>query len=156
MLRNITNTCIIKTKYMNLFSKDILQKMFNALVVTFAFAAMCHLLLVGVVALLKRDIRYINPLDFLGISILLPQYRESPLVAAGGWVVLIILFFIVLYIRVHYHVYVTVVTSRMYERIIKFSEKTIALRARARELGKETLLQPISRARRNYQNPNKK
>ena len=109
---------------MNLFSKENPTKIFNALVVTFAFAAMCHLLLVTVVAIIKQDISYINPLDFLGVSIMLPQYRESTAVAAGGWVALSLLFFVVLYIRVHYHLYVAIIReNKLRDRITKTTKK---------------------------------
>lgn len=105
---------------MNLFSKENQAKIFNALVVTFAFAAMCHLLLVTVVTIIKQDISYINPLDFLGVSILLPQYRESTTVAAGGWLALSLLFFAVLYIRIHYHLYVAIIReNKLRDRITK-------------------------------------
>ena len=109
---------------MNLFSKENPTKIFNALVVTFAFAAMCHLLLVTVVAIIKQDISYINPLDFLGVSIMLPQYRESTKVAAGGWLVLSLLFLTILYIRVHYHLYVAIVSeSRLIKELARTTKK---------------------------------
>lgn len=94
---------------MRLFSRENLKRAFNALVVTMAFAAMFHLLLVSVAALIKHSMSYLNPLDFLGISILLPQYRDSTVVAAVGWLILSALFFFILYMRLHYHVYVAVV-----------------------------------------------
>lgn len=116
--KNNVFLCIIAE--MNLFSKENQAKIFNALVVTFAFSAMCHLLLVTVVAIIKQDVSYINPLDFLGISIMLPQYRESTAVAAGGWVALSLLFFVILYIRVHYHLYVAIIRENKFrDRITK-------------------------------------
>lgn len=116
---------------MNLFSKDNLSKIFNALIVTFAFAAMCHLLLVFAVSVIKRDISYINPLDFLGVSILLPQYRESAAVAAAGWLTLIALFFMVLYIRHHYHIYVAIVSESWFMREIQKTKKRVKTAADA-------------------------
>ncbi len=92
---------------MRFLNKENFQKALNALVVTIAFSAICHLLLVSAVAIIRKDISYVNPLDFLGISILLPQYRESAMVAAIGWLALIILFFVILFVRVHYNVYVS-------------------------------------------------
>ncbi len=90
------------------------------MVITFAFAAMCHLLLVAVVALAKRDMGYLNPLDFLGISILFPEYRESKMVASIGWAALSLLFLTILYLRVHYHVYVAIIReSKVGRRLTK-------------------------------------
>ena len=110
---------------MRKISKDLTEKAFNALIVTFAVAASFHLLLVGFVAIIKADISYVNPLDFLGISILLPEYRESTAVAAGGWVALAILFFTILYIRIHYHLYVAIIRENWLVRTTtKLSETT--------------------------------
>lgn len=115
---------------MRFFNKQSSSKIFNALVVTFAFAAMCHLVLVTVVALVKRDISYVNPLDFLGISILLPQYRESTAVAAAGWLALLALFFVILYVRHHHHLYIAIIRENRFATQItqttqKIREKVI-------------------------------
>ncbi len=90
------------------------------MVITFAFAAMCHLLLVTVVALAKRNVTYLNPLDFLGVSILYPHFRESMFVTAIGWLILAMLFFTVMYIHIHFHLYVAIIR----ERKDKFSKST--------------------------------
>lgn len=95
--------------FVQFINKKNTAKAFNAMVITFAFAAMCHLLLVAVVALAKRDMGYLNPLDFLGISILFPAYRESKMVAGIGWAALSLLFLTILYLRVHYRVYVAII-----------------------------------------------
>lgn len=94
---------------MKIPTKDYLRKVVYAVVMTLAVAASFHLLLVTVMAIVKQSISYINPLDFLGLSILWPQYRESTEVAAIGWLVLIALFGVILYIRIHYKLYVAII-----------------------------------------------
>lgn len=106
-------------------------KAFNAMVITFAFAAMCHLMLVAFVAVAKQDMGYLNPLDFLGISILFPTYRESRMVAGIGWLALALLFLTILYIRIHYHVYVAIIRESKVGR--RFSKTTKDLRKKVFE-----------------------
>lgn len=105
-----------------LFTQENLKKAINALVVTFAIAALFHLTTVTAVAIYQHSLSYLNPLDFLGVSILFPQYRESRLVAGFGWLVLVMLFFFILLIRVRYHVYVALMReTKVGKRISKVS-----------------------------------
>ena len=97
---------------MKIIKKEIFTKAFGGMVITFAFAALCHLLLVVIVSILKRDISYLNPLDFLGVSILYPHLRNSMFVTAIGWVILSVLFFTIMYVRVHYHLYIAIIRDR--------------------------------------------
>ena len=121
-----TRVCILCG--VKIINKKNITKAFNAMVITFAFSAMCHLLLVTIVALAKRDVTYLNPLDFLGVSILFPHLRNSMLVTAVGWLILALLFFTVLYVRIHYHLYVAIIR----EQKDKFSKTT-------KELSKKVL-----------------
>lgn len=119
---------------MKFLNKETNTKILNALLATIAISAIFHLVLVSVVAIVKRDISYVNPLDFLGISILLPQYRESTSVAALGWIILILLYFGILFIRMHYHLYVAIIretklanqlaqtTRSLRDKVNRFSE----------------------------------
>ena len=126
---------------MKFVSKDLLDKAFNALIVTMAVAASFHLALVTFVAVIQRDISYVNPLDFLGISILLPEYRESMLVATVGWIVLIALFFTILYIRIHFQLYVAIIRENWLVRTSsKLTEKTKEIRTRVKERVLEKVL----------------
>lgn len=126
---------------MKFITKELIEKAFNALIVTMALAASFHLALVGFVAIVKADYSYINPLDFLGISILLPEYRESTAVAAGGWAVLIALFFTILYIRIHFQLYVAVIRENWLVRTSsKISEKTKEIRTKVKERVLEKVL----------------
>lgn len=104
---------------MQFFNKEFFTKILNALIVTFAISALFHLALVASVALAKQDMAYLNPLDFLGISILLPQYRNSQLVAGMGWLVLVTLFMITLLVRIKYHWYVTFIKENRWHARIK-------------------------------------
>lgn len=91
------------------------------MVITFAFAAMCHLLLVTIVAVAKRNVSYLNPLDFLGVSILFPHLRNSMTVTAVGWLILALLFFTVMYIHIHFHLYVAIMRE---SRIARHAQST--------------------------------
>jgi len=119
---------------MQFFSKESLTKFLNALVVTFAISALFHLALVTLVALAKQDMSYLNPLDFLGVSILLPQYRNSQLVAGMGWLVLITLFVIILLIRIKYHWYVTFIKENKWRAHIKDRAENLSKKFREKIL----------------------
>lgn len=119
---------------MQFFNKESLTKILNALIVTFAISALFHLALVTSVALVKRDIAYINPLDFLGISIMLPQYRESQMVAGVGWLILISLFFVILIVRLKYHWYVTFMRDNPWHASIKQKTKNLSKKLREKIL----------------------
>ena len=114
---------------MQILNKKNLTRAFYALVTTLALAAVFHLLLVAVVALAKRYMSYLNPLDFLGISILFPDYRYSMVASGIGWFVLAILFFTILYIRIHYHLYVAIIR----ESTNKITKTTKELRKKVLE-----------------------
>lgn len=106
------------------FRKELFGAYVNALLLTLSIAACCHLALVTVVAIAERDISYINPLDFLGISILLPQYRDSTSVAIVGWLVLIAFYFIILFVRARYHIYLTLIREHpIHRHLTKTTEK---------------------------------
>lgn len=119
---------------MQFFSKESLTKILNALIVTFAISALFHLALVTVVALAKQDMSYLNPLDFLGVSILLPQYRNSQLVAGLGWLVLISLFMVILTVRIRYHWYVTFIKDNRWRAHIKGRAEDLSKKLRAKIL----------------------
>lgn len=85
-------------------------------------------MLVTSMAIVKQRLSYLNPLDFLGISMLIPKYRDSLVVTGIGWLILVALFFIFLYIHIHYHVYVAVIRearwrSRLADKTKKISER---------------------------------
>lgn len=90
-------------------NKENTRKALIALVATLATAAVFHLTLVSIMAIYKHSLAYLNPLDFLGVSILLPQYRDSRTAAGLGWLTLVILFFCILYIGARYHIYVALI-----------------------------------------------
>ena len=110
---------------MKLFRKQNFTGAFNALVITFAFAAMFHLILVAVVSLVKHDMSFLNPLDFLGVSILYPHYRNSQLWAGIGWTTLAVLFFTVLYLRIHYHLYIAIIKESVVGKKFTDAKKNI-------------------------------
>lgn len=101
------------------------KKLVQSLLITIAIAATIHICIVGIMALVKQSISYINPLDFLGISYVIPEYRESRTAALIGWLVLLSLFGGVLYVSIHYHLYLSVIRdSRMHQKF-KAVSKTI-------------------------------
>ena len=119
---------------MQFFSKESLTKILNALIVTFAISALFHLALVTVVALAKQDMTYLNPLDFLGVSILLPQYRNSQFAAGMGWLVLISLFMVILTVRIRYHYYVTFIKENRWRAQIKDKAENLSKKLREKIL----------------------
>ncbi len=109
---------------MDWFTKQNAKRVLNAVIVTLAIAATFHLTLVSIMAVYQRTMAYLNPLDFLGVSILLPEYRDSRIAAGIGWLILIMLFGAVLLVRARYHVYITIIKdSRVGTRVLNTSYK---------------------------------
>jgi hypothetical protein len=119
---------------MKFFNKEFFTKILNALIVTFAISALFHLTLVTLVSLAKRDIAYLNPLDFLGVSILLPQYRNSTLAAGLGWLVLVALFMVILLVRIKYHWYVSFIKENRWHARIKDTAEVLSKKLLAKIL----------------------
>jgi hypothetical protein len=104
--------------------KEFFGAYFNALLLTLSIAATCHLALVIAMAIKERNISYVNPLDFLGVSILLPQYRDSTSVAILGWIVLIAFYLTILFIRARYHIYLALIREHpIHRHLTKTTEK---------------------------------
>lgn len=101
------------------------RKIWQALLITMAIAATIHLCIVGLVALVKQSVSYINPLDFLGISYVIPQYRESSMAALIGWIILVSLFFGVLYASIHYQFYLSIIRESKVHQTLKAVGKSI-------------------------------
>ncbi len=106
-------------------NKEYFGAYINTLLLTLSIVALCHLVLVGVMAIKERNVSYINPLDFLGVSILLPQYRGSTSVAIAGWLVLIAFYLIILFVRARYHIYLALIREGVVRRTIKAASETI-------------------------------
>ena len=110
---------------MKIFQSELFRKGIQALVITMSLAVIFHLCIVTITSIIKHDVSYLNPLDFLGLSIVFPQYRESHAAAAAGWLALTSLFFGVLYIGFHYHLYVSIIKESRVGQ--KLSEVTARL-----------------------------
>jgi hypothetical protein len=76
--------------------QTVLRTGFRALEITVFVSASFHLALVAVAAFLTRDIRYLNPMAFLGIYTVFPAIGDSRLVFAIAWLSLIGLYAITL------------------------------------------------------------
>jgi hypothetical protein len=98
----------IKTLRTKPVNKHVVKKLLSVLAFTILVSALFHLAFVGVMAFLKRDISYINPLDFLGVTTAMPQYRDSATATIVGWAVLVVLFFVLYYFYSHFRVYTSI------------------------------------------------
>jgi hypothetical protein len=108
---------MIKNLKTRIFARFPARTLFQSLLTTIAIAATFHLFIVSIVAVIKRSISYINPLDFLGLSTVFPEYRTSRIAALGGWLILMGVFFGVLYVTIHYHLYLSIIQeSKMHKR----------------------------------------
>lgn len=125
----------------------------QAALITMSAAASFHLILVGVVAILQRDISYINPLDFLGLSIIWPQYRDIGWVALGGWAALLIAYLSVVYISIRFQLYLSVI--REHPLIKKLSESSRKLQEtihQQTEIYEQTTRELLAKQSRNKNN----
>ncbi len=107
------------------------KKIVQAMLITISCAAIFHIILVSITSIIRRDVSYINPLDFLGLSIIFPQYRNMPSVALGGWLALIALYFILLYISIRFNLYVSII--REHPLVKRLSETSKKLQQTMRE-----------------------
>ncbi len=96
------------------------HKILQAFVVTMTIAVVFHLSAIFITAFIKRDITYINPMEFLGLAAVFPNYRESAAAAVIGWLVIAGVFGTVLYLSVHYNVYLSLIKeSKVGKRFTK-------------------------------------
>jgi len=73
----------------------IAKTMSITLVFTMFVAAVFHLSLIFLFAIIRKNISLINPLDFLGIGIVYPNLKNSDLALLIGWLMLVLLFWLV-------------------------------------------------------------
>jgi putative Ca2+/H+ antiporter (TMEM165/GDT1 family) len=67
----------------------------NALAATMLLAAGVHLGVALVSFIFTRQINYVNPVDFLGFSIVWPSHLRSEATAAIAWLLLVTTFFVI-------------------------------------------------------------
>lgn len=82
------------------------------MVATFAFTAALHMVLLFTIALIKLDIRYINPVDFLGVSYVWPELANRTDYILAGWAIIFTTFFVMMYLIIHYRRYIAIVKSQ--------------------------------------------
>ena len=87
-------------------------KVLEAFAITITIAGVVHLIAAGITAIIKHHISYINPLEFLGLSYLFPQYINSFKATVICWIILIIIFTCVLIIAINKHIYISIIRER--------------------------------------------
>jgi hypothetical protein len=109
---------------MNKPNEQTIKRLWQTLLITMAAAATFHLIIVAITAGYKHDMGFLNPLDFLGLSVVFPQYRNSQTAAGFGWLALTALFFGILYIGFHYHLYLAIIRdSKVVKQITKVTSR---------------------------------
>src|SRR5258708_32120774 len=73
-------------------TKNTIRKSFKVLLLTITVAAIFHLLIITITAVIKHKLSYVNPLDFLGLNTILPKYENSMTATTMGWSSLVALF----------------------------------------------------------------
>lgn len=105
--------------------KKFAHKALHALILTIFIGGSFHLILVFVSAFVRGNHESINPVNFLGISLVAPELARSRTVFIITWVVLILLFLTCLYILIHSRKYIALITTNrvfidIQERIEEF------------------------------------
>jgi hypothetical protein len=70
----------------------------KALVLTMFLSAGFHMFLLIILSIVHGDIKYLNPLSFLGITILRPDLKDSEFWLFMGWAFLVLLFLIMIWV----------------------------------------------------------
>jgi len=105
--------------------KKFARKTLHALILTIFIGGSFHLVLVFVSAFVRGNNESINPVNFLGISLVAPELAHSQKVFAITWALLILLFLVCLYLLIHSQKYIALITSNkvfidIQERIEEF------------------------------------
>ena len=114
------------------------RKIVQAFLITMTVAVVFHLVVVSITAIIKRHISYLNPLDFLGLSIVWPQYRDSPVAAFSGWMVIFVIFGVTFYLTTHYHLYLALIRETKVGK--KFTQVTNKLQSKSKPNAKSSLV----------------
>lgn len=105
-------------------NSHVAKKIWQTLLITLSLAACFHLIIATITAIIQQNLDYLNPLDFLGLSAIFPQYRTSAVAAAGGWAILVAVFLVIFYISLHYHLYLSIIReSKVGKKITEVSHK---------------------------------
>jgi hypothetical protein len=77
------------------FISKLVGRGLNALAATMLISACIHLSIAVISFFITQRIEYVNPIDFLGFSLVWPQYLHSEMAAGIAWLFLIVAFFII-------------------------------------------------------------
>ena len=91
--------------------KKFARKTLHALILTIFIGGSFHLVLVFVSAFVRGNHESVNPVNFLGISLVAPELAHSKPVFIITWALLILLFLACLYILIHSQKYIALITS---------------------------------------------
>jgi hypothetical protein len=81
-----------------------IRRFFEAFGMLLATVASIHLVVVFSLSILHHDLHYINPLYYFGMSEVFPQYIHSNVIVGIGWIFLVILLLISVYLLRNYDI----------------------------------------------------
>jgi hypothetical protein len=99
-------------------------RVLNALAATILIVAGVHLGVALISFLVTRQIDYVNPIDFLGFSLVWPKYLHSETATLIAWLFLLLAFAFVFI--VHGRLRISVAITRKPKQAIAAAEKAVA------------------------------
>ena len=94
------------------------RKVLHAIILAVYTAGSLHLIIAGVAAIVRRDISLFNPINILGLNLLFPELSTSVPAMIIGWIALIGLGFVYLFLLIHYKRYLAIISSSSpYEKL---------------------------------------
>jgi hypothetical protein len=97
---------------MHINYKNIFGRGLNALAATMLIAATVHLSISFIASLVSQNNIYINPIEFLGLGFILPQYLHSTAASALAWAILIGIFFVMFVLHAYLFIAVSIRTGQ--------------------------------------------
>lgn len=70
----------------------------RALGIVVFFSAVTHVSLIIIMAMIRREPNLMSPVDFLGISVIFPNAKDSGLLNILGWTALLVAYLLVLWL----------------------------------------------------------
>jgi ABC-type branched-subunit amino acid transport system permease subunit len=92
----IINQCkrgLAKNSFMKKI-KSVHQNILVALIATMITSASLHIAIVTVKSITNKNISYLNPIEFLGINLVIPDYKYSFWSFIVGWLAILLIFFV--------------------------------------------------------------
>jgi len=118
--------------------KKIFSTSLKALILTMFLAAFFHMILLMILTVTHGDLKYMNPLTFLGITIFRPDLQNSHYWLWMGWALLILLFLIMVWVVLNgWLIAAYVYNTRPVRRWLAIIEKLPQVRDKASSTAKK-------------------